>query len=49
MPINKAARLRFEIIDECLRNRLHKWSKKMLLDVVNQKLQENFSANSKSH
>ncbi|MEO6671413.1 MAG: WYL domain-containing protein [Ferruginibacter sp.] len=38
MPINKAARFRFEIIDECLRNRLHKWSKKKLLDVVNEKL-----------
>ena len=42
MPINKAARLRFEIIDECLRNRLYKWSKKKLLEVVNKKLQENY-------
>ena len=42
MPINKAARLRFEIIDECLRNRLHKWSKKKLLEVLNEKLVENY-------
>jgi len=41
MP-NKAARFRFEIIDECLRNRLHKWSKKKLLTVVNEKLRENY-------
>ncbi|PJE46500.1 MAG: hypothetical protein CUR34_07640 [Sediminibacterium sp.] len=40
MPVNKAARVRFEIIDECLRNTLHKWSKRNLLDVVNKKLEE---------
>lgn len=44
MPINKAARFRFEIIDECLRNRLHKWSKQKLLDVVNEKLRENYGS-----
>lgn len=45
MPVNKAARFRFEIIDECLRNRLHKWTKKMLLEVVNVKLHQNYGAN----
>lgn len=46
MPINKAARFRFEIIDECLRNRLHKWSKQKLLDVVNEKLRDNHGSGS---
>ena len=46
MPINKAARFRFEIIDECLRNRLHKWSKQKLLEVVNEKLRDNYGSSS---
>lgn len=46
MPINKAARFRFEIIDECLRNRLHKWSKQKLLEVVNEKLCDNYGSGS---
>lgn len=39
MPINKAARLRFEIIDECLRNTARKWSKAELLRYVNRRLE----------
>lgn len=46
MPINKAARFRFEFIDECLRNRLHKWSKQKLLEVVNEKLCDNYGSGS---
>lgn len=38
MPVNKAARLRYEIIDECLRNAMKKWSRKSLLEQVNKKL-----------
>lgn len=44
MPVNKSARVRFEIIDECLRNTLHKWSKKNLLEVVNKKLEEKYGS-----
>lgn len=39
MPVNKAARLRFEIIDECLRNTARKWSKSELLRFVNRRLE----------
>jgi hypothetical protein len=46
MPVNKSARVRFEIIDECLRNTLHKWSKKNLLEVVNKKLEEKYGSES---
>lgn len=46
MPANKAARVRFEIIDECLRNRMHKWTKKSLLDVVNNKLYDKYGNDS---
>jgi predicted DNA-binding transcriptional regulator YafY len=38
MPVNKAARIRYEIIDECLRNGMQKWTRKMLLQKVNEKL-----------
>ncbi|HVW99902.1 MAG TPA: WYL domain-containing protein [Candidatus Babeliaceae bacterium] len=39
MPVNKAARLRFEIIDECLRNTKKKWSKTELLKYLNRRLE----------
>ncbi|MGN6568388.1 MAG: helix-turn-helix transcriptional regulator [Flavipsychrobacter sp.] len=39
MPVNKAARYRFEIIDECLRNTKRKWSKAILLLYVNRHLE----------
>lgn len=39
MPINKAARFRYEIIDECLRNTLKRWSKAELLKYVNRRLE----------
>lgn len=39
MPINKSARFRFEILDECLRNDKKKWSKNDLLSFVNRRLQ----------
>lgn len=39
MPVNKAARFRFEIIDECLRNTKKKWSKSELLHFVNRRLE----------
>ncbi|PZF73890.1 helix-turn-helix transcriptional regulator [Taibaiella soli] len=39
MPVNKAARYRFEIIDECLRNTKKKWSKAELLRFVNRRLE----------
>lgn len=42
MPINKAARFRFEIIDECLRNQARKWSKAELLRYVNRRLERHF-------
>ncbi len=38
-PVNKAARFRFEIIDECLRNTKRKWSKSDILNYVNRRLQ----------
>ncbi len=39
MPVNKAARYRFEILDECLRNPKKKWSKTELLKFVNRRLE----------
>lgn len=42
MPENKNFALRLEIIDECLRNNLRKWSLKVLLDVVNERLEERY-------
>jgi predicted DNA-binding transcriptional regulator YafY len=42
MPVNKAARYRFEIIDECLRNTRKKWSKAELLKFVNRRLETHF-------
>lgn len=39
MPINKSAHLRFEILDECLRNTKKKWSKAELLKQVNRRLE----------
>lgn len=39
MPVNKSARLRFEIIDECLRNTAKKWTKSSLLAFVNRRLE----------
>jgi len=39
MPINKAARFRYEIIDECLRNTTKRWSKAELLKCVNRRLE----------
>jgi predicted DNA-binding transcriptional regulator YafY len=38
MPVNKAAQLRYEIIDECLRNIKRKWTKSDLLQFVNRRL-----------
>jgi predicted DNA-binding transcriptional regulator YafY len=42
MPSTKAAFLRYEIIDECLRNGMHKWSKMDILQCVNEKLKDRF-------
>lgn len=39
MPINKSAHVRFEILDECLRNTKKKWSKAELLKFVNRRLE----------
>lgn len=39
MPVNKAARLRFEILDECLRNPKRKWTRTDLLEYVNRRLE----------
>ncbi|XZF16123.1 helix-turn-helix transcriptional regulator [Chitinophagaceae bacterium MMS25-I14] len=44
MPVNKAARFRFEIIDECLRNTARKWSKAELLRYVNRRLELHFGS-----
>jgi predicted DNA-binding transcriptional regulator YafY len=40
MPATKAAFLRYEIIDECLRNGMRRWSKMDILNCVNSKLKE---------
>ena len=42
MPINKSARTRFDIIDECLRNTKKKWSKIELLYYINRRLELQF-------
>ncbi len=39
MPINKSAHVRFEIIDECLRNTKKRWSRAELLRFVNRRLE----------
>ncbi len=44
MPVNKSARFRFEIIDECLRNTRKKWSKADLLKYVNRRLETQYGA-----
>jgi predicted DNA-binding transcriptional regulator YafY len=46
MPINKSARYRFEILDECLRNTLKKWTKADLLKFLNRRLQQHFGIGS---
>ena len=46
MPINKSARYRFEIIDECLRNTARKWSKAELLKFINRRLELHFGEGS---
>ena len=46
MPVNKAARFRFEILDECLRNTKKKWSKAELLRFVNRRLEAHLGAES---
>lgn len=40
MPVNKDFALRIEIIDECLRNRLRKWTLEDLIITINEKLEE---------
>lgn len=40
MAINKLALIRYKIIDDCLRNRLRKWTLDELLDTVSEKLYE---------
>ncbi len=42
MPVNKAARFRFEIIDSCLRNSKKKWSKAEILKYINRRLELQF-------
>ncbi len=42
MPQNKDFALRIEIIDECLRNKLRKWTLQALIDTVNEKLSERY-------
>ena len=39
MPVNKNARFRFEVLDECLRNAKRKWPKAELLRHVNRRLE----------
>lgn len=39
MPVNKAARFRFDVLDECLRNDKKKWTKAELLRHVNRRLE----------
>lgn len=39
MPTNKDAKFRFDIIDDCLRNTKKKWTKAVLLQYVNRKLE----------
>lgn len=42
MPVNKAARYRFEVLDECLRNDKKKWTKAELLRHVNRRLEMHY-------
>lgn len=42
MPDNKNFAYRIEIIDECLRNRLRKWTLQDLINAVNEKLEERY-------
>lgn len=42
MPANKDFAIRIEIIDECLRNSLHKWTLDRLIETVNSKLVEQY-------
>ena len=42
MPKNKDFALRIEIIDECLRNSLKKWTLQILIDTINSKLTERY-------
>lgn len=46
MPINKAARFRYEVIDECLRNTARKWSKAELLKFINRRLELHYGMGS---
>ncbi len=43
MPDNKAASIRYNIIDQCLRNTMRKWTKKALLDEVNKHLMSRYN------
>jgi predicted DNA-binding transcriptional regulator YafY len=45
MPVNKAARFRFDVLDECLRNDKKKWSKAELLRYVNRRLEIHYGGN----
>lgn len=42
MPVNKAARFRFDVLDECLRNTKKKWTKSELLRYVNRRLTRHY-------
>jgi predicted DNA-binding transcriptional regulator YafY len=44
MPVNKAARFRFEVLDECLRNDKKKWTKAELLRHVNRRLELHYGS-----
>lgn len=46
MPVNKNARFRFEVLDECLRNGKKKWSKTELLRYVNRRLELHYGEDS---
>lgn len=43
MPLNKDFYFRLEILDECLRNRLRKWTLQDLIDKVNDRLLEQYN------
>ena len=40
MPSNKDFAIRIEILDECFRNSLKKWTLKALMEAVNDKLND---------
>ena len=40
MSVNKLALIRYKIIDECLRNRMRKWTLEDLIDKVSEELYE---------